>query len=483
MKKICYLFSVLIAVASCTQTDFIVEQSSEAYQEVSRTKTRAVSESEVDSIALRDSIYKEFFVPYLDARIYAAIHCRGENAKELDTIVPMTDGVDTLMYLVQYKNGWDVIAADKRGPLVVAMSTEGMFEINDSLPGLYNYLEAQKSYLKAMRDVAEYNPESEAYIFWSMLYPKDAAMTRASGEGHWELYDCEHETTTAESGHMIQTKWGQSHPWNLLVPLNTDNPSTNCAVGCVAVAGAQMLYFLHNKIGYPQTMYTSGGCIGNNNSYSYSFSNPTASAWDNMALNIYDTDENRRLQTALFLAYVGCAVDMDYGTQSGASTEDLVGVFDYWGITSTFADYNSTIAWNSLKSGMPVIIRAADEDNKILGIHLYYSEKHAWIMDGWKTITTNYTNHYGWVNDLAVDFETVDGSDPGILLPMPDNKHLYTDFKTTYNTTVSKSVLMNWGWGGNDNIYYSLDGALNTNTDPAFSFKYDREMIHGFKAK
>lgn len=76
-----------------------------------------------------------------------------------------------------------------------------------------------------------------------------------------------------------------------------------------------------------------------------------------------------------------------------------------------------------------------------------------------------------------------DGSDPGILLPMPDNKHLYTDFKTTYNTTVSKSVLMNWGWGGNDNIYYSLDGAWNTNTDPAFSFKYDREMIHGFKAK
>ena len=42
---------------------------------------------------------------------------------------------------------------------------------------------------------------------------------------------------------------------------------------------------------------------------------------------------------------------------------------------------------------------------------------------------------------------------------------------------------MNWGWGGNDNIYYSLDGAWNTNTDPAFSFKYDREMIHGFKAK
>lgn len=480
MKRVGYLLFALLAIVGCTQTEFEFEQNFGSMQTESISRTRAIMDCETDSVALQDSIYKEFFVPYLDARIYAAIHCRGENAKELDTIVPMTDGEDTLMYLVQYKNGWEVIAADKRGPLVVAMSENGNFEMDDSIPGLYTYIEAQKMYLKYMRKVAEHDPSSEAIRFWSMLHPKNGSVTRNLGDGYWELYDCEYETTTAESGHLIQTKWGQDTPWNALVPYNVDNTNNRCAVGCVAVAGAQMLYFLHHKIGYPLTMYTQGGFSGNNNSHSYSFSNPTASAWDNMALNASDTNESRRRQSALLMAYVGSAVDMNYGTQSSADTENLIDVFDYWGISSTLTSYNSTTAWNSLKGGMPVIVRAADEDNKIIGIHLYYSERHAWIMDGWKTVTTNYTYYYGWVSNS----DSGETTDPGILLPMPDNKYVYTDFKTTNSTTVSKSVLMNWGWDGlSDNIYYSLDGAWSTNTTPAFSFQYDREMIHGFRVK
>lgn len=480
MKKVGYLLFTLVAIVGCTQTEFEFEQNFEPMQDESMSRTRAVNDCEIDSVALLDSIYKEFFVSYLDARIYAAIHCRGENAKELDTIVPMTDGVDTLMYLVQYKSGWDVISADKRGPLVIAMSEDGDFEMNDTVPGLYTYIEAQKAYLKSMRKVAEHDSSSEAIRFWSMLYPKDGPTTRSSGDGYWELYDCESESTTAESGHLVQTKWGQDSPWNALVPYNVDYTNKKCAVGCVAVAGAQMLYFLHHKIGYPRTMYTQGGFSGNNNTSSFSFSNPTASAWDNMALNASDTNESRRHQSALLMAYVGSAVEMDYGTQSSADTEDLIDVFDFWGISSTLTSYNSTTAWNSLKSGMPVIVRAADEDNKILGIHLYYSDRHAWIMDGWKTITTNYTYYYGWVSNT----DSGETSDPSILLPMPDNKYLYTDFKTSTSTTVSKSVLMNWGWDGlSDNIYYSLDGAWSTSTTPVFSFQYDREMIHGFRVK
>ncbi len=177
MKRVGYLLFALLAIVGCTQTEFEFEQNFGSMQTESISRTRAIMDCETDSVALQDSIYKEFFVPYLDARIYAAIHCRGENAKELDTIVPMTDGEDTLMYLVQYKNGWDVIAADKRGPLVVAMSENGNFEMDDSIPGLYTYIEAQKMYLKYMRKVAEHDPSSEAIRFWSMLHPRKVFTT------------------------------------------------------------------------------------------------------------------------------------------------------------------------------------------------------------------------------------------------------------------------------------------------------------------
>lgn len=285
MKRICYYLLLLTVIASCTQTDYEFEQSMESLHEEMFLRTRTIAGTEIDSVAIRDSVYKEFFVSYLDARIYAAIHCRGNNAKELDTIIPLTDDVDTLMYLVQYKEGWDIIAADKRGPLVVAMSDEGRFESSDTLSGFSTYLDAQMVYLKSMRNVVEDNKDSDANVFWSMIYPPNTSVTREYRSGYWELYDSESETATAESGHMIQTKWGQDSPWNTFVPYNKDKPTEKCAVGCTAVAGAQMLHYLHSHLGHPRAMYTTGGCLGHNESYSYSFSNATEEAWDNMALS------------------------------------------------------------------------------------------------------------------------------------------------------------------------------------------------------
>lgn len=481
MKRInCYLL-LLITIASCTQTYNELEPGMESLQEETLLRTRCIVEAEIDSVALRDSIYKEFFVSYLDARIYAAIHCRGESAKELDTIIPLKDDVDTLMYLVQYRNGWDVIAADKRGPLVVAMSDEGRFESNDTLPGFSTYLDAQMVYLKSMRNVSEDNKDSDAYIFWSMIYPRSTSVTREYRAGYWELYDSESETTTAESGHMIQTKWGQGEPWNTFVPYNKDKPTEKCAVGCTAVAGAQMLHYLHYNLECPQVMYTSGGCLGHNKSYSYSFSNATEEAWNNMALTRWDYYTAKKEQAALLMAYVGCAIDMNYGEESEAGLEVLNELFGDIGISSTYADYNATTAWNSLKNDMPVIIGAKRLYKKVLGVPFY--KGHAWIMDGWKTVTTRYTNYYGWVDSLWQDFKPVDGVEPINPLLLPDNDMIkYRDFKTTTTTVVSKSVLMNWGWDGSyDNIYCTLDGAWSPYSDRVY--QYDKEMIHGFTAK
>lgn len=480
MKKYFNLNSVVALFAAttlfaCTQTDIEMEQGFEALQEETMSKTRSVIEIEKPS-ALEDSIYNEFFIPYIDALTYAAIHCRGKNAKEFDTIVPMTDGVDTLMYLVQYQNGWDIIAADKRGPLVIAMSDEGKFEASDTLIGFYAYLEAQKQYLKSMRSVAEHDPDSEAYRFWSMLHPKNNSQARLVGdEGYWQLYDTETETVTRESGHLIPTRWGQNEPWNTFTPYNSDDPETRCAVGCVAVAGAQMLYYLHQTLGCPQTMYTSAVCVGDNNNYTIIFSNETTSAWDNMALTIYDNSSARKKQSAILMAYVGNAVGMDYGSDSGAKTKKLKDFFNGLGISCTFENYNSTTAWNSLINNMPVIISA-----KTLTDEFPFYGGHAWIMDGWKTVTTCYTYYYGWLPTPQSGSTITPG--PMQPVPNPGDLPIYTETRTELSVTQTKTVLMNWGWDNSyNNIYCSLEGAWSPYS--SVSFQYLKKMLHGFRVQ
>ena len=106
MKKLFFMaIAAMFTFASC-QEEFEMEQYTEPLQEQNENllRTRANIELENDSNLLCDSIYEAFFVPHQDALTYAAIHCRGKNAKEFDTIFPMTDGIDTLMYLIQYKN-------------------------------------------------------------------------------------------------------------------------------------------------------------------------------------------------------------------------------------------------------------------------------------------------------------------------------------------------------------------------------------------
>jgi len=476
MKKLFFMaIAAMFTFASC-QEEFEMEQYTEPLQEQNENllRTRANIELENDSNLLCDSIYEAFFVPHQDAVTYAAIHCRGKNAKEFDTIFPMTDGIDTLMYLIQYKNGWDVIAADKRGPLVIAMSDEGKFEFSDTLVGFHAYLEAQKLYLKSMRSVAEYDPNSDAYIFWSMLHPKSQSQARLVGdEGYWMLYDTDTETTTRESGHLIQTRWGQNSPWNTFAPYDSNNPEEKCAVGCVAVAGAQMLYYLHHTLGCPQTMFTSAVCVGNNNSYTINFSNATTAAWNNMALNIYDNSSARRQQSAILLAYVGNAVGMDYGTTSSAKTKKLKDLFSDLGISSTFEDYNSTTAWNSLLNNMPVIISA-----KTLTDEFPFYGGHAWIMDGWKTVTTAYTYYYGWVPTPQNN-----NVDPSPMLPVPNPNNpplIYTETRKEYSSTQTKTVLMNWGWNNDyNNIYCTLEGAWSPYS--GVSFQYLKKMLHGFQ--
>jgi len=300
-------------------------------------------------------------------------------------------------------------------------------------------------------------------------------------DGYWELYDitCS-DLPTIQVDPLLQTKWGQFKPWNTCVPTGY-NTTDRCATGCVAVAGAQTLHYLHYDIGIPAYIPTVGSCVGYSNSstdknYNFYFSNQTSTAWNNMARTYWDNSRSFD-QSAILMGWVGMNLNMNYTlNESYIETKDLVQVFNSIGINCTYKDYNSKEVRQSLENRTPVILRAKRRTEPIVVLWITWGYKysgHSFVADGYETRQTKYTYHYQWVYG--------NGMQP---MYLKSQKTPTTDesFKTEEYISTSNLLIMNWGFDGDyDNGRYTYDGAWNTSSDR--NYAYDRSMIIGFSKK
>lgn len=328
------------------------------------------------------------------------------------------------------------------------------------------------------------------FTLWKNIDKFQESQARASGkskvqkiispdenDGYWELYNVTSTTLpTIQVGPLLPTKWGQSNPWNTCVPTGKGT-TDRCVTGCVAVAGAQTLYFLHYNIGVPVNSFTVGSCFGYSHdkydkNYAFSFSNPTSTSWDNMARDSWDYSRSFD-QSGILMGLIGMNIKMDYTLdESGAYTKDLVPYFNSIGINCSHKVYNSTEVRQSLQNRIPVILSARRREPKvILGITWGYKYKgHAFVADGYETRQTKYTYYYTWVYGNGMQ-------------PMYAKSQKIPIIDETYKTeeyiSTSNLLMMNWGYDGNyDDGRYSYDGAWNTSSDRDYA--YDREMIIGF---
>lgn len=387
---------------------------------------------------LNGKLSNEYNVTLSDVQHYAAVVCKKDTSSVMEIVPIVTEGNDTLAYIVNYSNGWEVIGGDKRVSPVLAYNDFGKFDVGTVNPNIIAWLDDMTDRIYAMRYNGAPDSISGYYQFWKKVSTNNEEINK--GCKVTQQYKMSMLRSTTAVGHLIQTKWGQNAPWNKCVPYTTDY-ITRCPTGCVAVAGAQMLYFLHYKIGKPVNMYSQGSCIGwangDNYSYSFSFSNPTSTVWDAMA-KYYWQESAATEKVAILMGYVGCQVGMKYDdTGSSANTESLVGsVFNPFGISCSYSGYHAGSIVSSLNAGMPVIIRAYGTKTvkKFLGITIKttYSNGHAWIVDGYES---NGTDVY---------------------------------FK------------MNWGWEGYYDDGSFLDGSSWNISN--YNFTYKREMISGFSA-
>jgi hypothetical protein len=265
-----------------------------------------------------------------------------KTSKKIKSIDEISDELgDIVYYIINYEQGGFVIlSADNRLYPFLAFSETNTFPVNadNYNAGLENWLDKTKRLVQEVRKSNSLQKQ-EIKKIWNEL---DGIRPPDPDPDPDPEDDCENIYTI--KGPFLTTKWNQDGNYNDSIPFGGCDFGEEAFVGCVAVAGAQVMRF-HE---YP-------------NNYN----------WSNML------DATATSETCLLLKDVGVAVDMDWGcTGSSALTADLatalVNSFGY--NSANYSSFNRYTVTYELDRGRPVILR---------GVDLNYSSGHAWVCDGY----------------------------------------------------------------------------------------------------
>ena len=422
--------------------------------------------------------HKEFYITHSDLQNYVKFRQLEGKSKGVEVVLTSISSIrfDTLpcLYVIQYREGFEIISADKRSPVPIAMNSQGTYTDCEDKDGLGGHLSLVASeiwlslndYLPVAQEEEQHRINS-SLDFWKCISADSTRILKGNRgripNGFWEMVEVDSEEEVFDSiPHLTTTLWHQNSLYNYYCPedKDTNNIIRRCPAGCVAIAGAQMLYYLHNKDGVPTTSPHSGYCTGYvfDNSYFHVFWNYSSATWDLMeSPYVVDTCE------ALLIGDIGKRLNMDYSWDgSGAPVEDLVAsVFAPYGWNSIFLDeYNSSIIVCSLQEGYPVVCAGYRINRGVDKIG------HAFLVDRYKRTRTRTRVTWRWVS-----LE----DDPGastILLP-PDDEFIYSSPHITYYG-------MNWGQGNlsANNTWCTLSGVWQYGALPPYC--YNRSLIYGF---
>lgn len=351
---------------------------------------------------------------------------------------------DTIAYVVNYAEGWDLLSNDRRTPLVLASSPEGTFNIEEikntnNLNGFWSEMEESLTQLKSI-------PITDDDILgegWNALYVKNGSVpkenivkTKAAfketypGEnGYWVLLDSETITINEEaSGHQIATQWDQEMNSYIKKAQKANGQMINCKAGCLAVAGAQYLNYLNLKYNNPRYMVDNGEYDSATNTYI--FTGYSESVWNSIRNSLTGGDKNEVL-----IGYVAKKVIDDYGLDKSTGDENNLSNFintDY-GYNLSWHNYSSTSIINILKQYGAVVSVAWGYD-----MEKEEDVAHAFLIDAYWTLTRETTSTYGWVGEDNLGQDTNDREPGGNIVG-----YAFMTTQTVENT--SSTIYMNWG--------------------------------------
>ena len=385
------------------------------------------------------------------------------------SIEPYIVDRDTVLFLVNFEDGWELLSADRRAPKTFAMSDKGHF----SFSGLSDVPPLHALFDRFAQNIAILKRNPSIAISDNFNDTWDTASIR-SFDDDWEL---ESETIIAETdsiqNHLTITRWGQGSPWNCRSPYSNSSLSTHCVTGCVPVAMAQLLYYLHDNNGYPTHAYGESSTtryIPDGVSYivlqpqdvSFDATTYLTSTWNNMPLSSSDSGSFASVST--LMTQLGLYVSAKYYTNmTSAYTSSiapaLANYFSISSIGSSLIDYQ-VIADQIYSEQMPVLLTIS----RVGGAH-------AVLADACK-------EHYQTVRRLYKRMKPIQvGS-----LEFPYEYKFETSTEMT-----SRYLGINWGWNGaymtsgGETVWFSTD-AISWNVGYVYTsvdyMIYDFELIN-----
>ena len=457
----------VISVVSCSVIE--LDHSSDSLQEGNSDidEIIAVSDNKVSITDIYDIIERDF--PQF----------KSSSGDGFNVVPYLGEKDDTLMYIVNLNDdlGWRIYSSDKRTPAVIAEGESGCFSLEDGSPAVAFWISGvaydMSRILAASDDDLTFKEEeiSANKSFWpSGSRSFDKPLLEEYPEGHWEVSVSTSVVEYERVEHMV-AKWDQYAPYNACSPYYEKAPAVRAVAGCVAVAGAQVLHYLHNKLGVPVEMYKYGSCTGTISDFERDFDDLDADVWEDMNMD-YQYTASSMLPEAVLIGYVGQRVDMSYcdntfGRYSWALPRNLQDdLFEYHGISCSHGDFDEEIIENSLLNQMPVIVSASDLMIPVDG------SIHCFVVDGYRSTRTKYTYHHYYVVDEV----------PSGIYALPDDYCTYA-----YSSPQVAEIKINWGWSTqwdedapvNDG-WYSLTGSWYVNNGGYYDYNRNRKMIYGF---
>lgn len=412
----------------------------------------------------------------------------------------------TLAYLINYQDGWEIIAADKRLPAVMASGMDGNLSLAEAPDNIVNWIESLELdvlYLRSFKDKPDW-AEGDVWKdmlsnaeFWSAINCEKQYIELATGStrgsndpilidptdggggpgggngnyvpGHWSILRVvESNEVYMSCPRLTHTDWNQGVGFNQYCPTRTDGSGNRAFAGCSAVAAAQMLYYLHYKIGYPSVAPTNVYCnatVNNHGSSNYYTYGTSSTIWQDMLTDATPSSQinNAKSKSAVLISYAGIEIDVDYDNdETTCGDDDVYDMFRDLGINCNQLDYDPNAVVNQLNAGMPVVMYAKCERHTILGIP-YYRDGHFFIIDRFEKLRHKTEITYQW-----------DGGSNNE--PSPNGSQ--TQVTTSYGSPYISYFSMNWGAEDFYNNYtFSPLGdwvVFNKN------YQYKREMIINF---
>ncbi len=286
------------------------------------------------------------------------------------------------IYVVNFSpEGWALVSGDENAQPVIGYSYEGFFDAGKVDSNVKNWLDIQTEQISKVKPNSEWTKE------WKTLDKQRLPKLKSA----------------SEVSPLIAAKWDQVAGWNKFCPVLEGGPDGKAAIGCVAVAMAQALYYLKYPVrptGSKSYQLSPYGTI------SVNFDQEPEFSWSKMSATSPD-DYNARL-----LYDCAVAVEMDFGESSGAFTTRVPFAFQhYFGFTAavqTISRYQDDNEWIAL-------LKSELNKNHVLIYSGYPSGDsgvgHAFNIDGYNT--NNYFHfNWGWNGDYNGYF-TINNVAPG----------------------------------------------------------------------